>query len=99
MATALTYYVKPSGNSKVTVWSVNKPLLGRGHYKKERASRFKVRIISNSGKVLVDKIVTGKSNSFSGTRVPGTFTKRLNGVILSSRYLVPFLVLWIIKKR
>lgn len=62
---AVTYYVKPYGDSDVTVWAVDDPLLGSGHYKKEKNSRFKVRIISDSEEVIVDKIVTGKRNKFS----------------------------------
>ena len=61
----VTYYVNPFGDSNVTVWAVNSPLLGNGHYNKEGTSRFKVRIISDSGEVIADKVVTGKCNKFS----------------------------------
>lgn len=61
----VTYYVNPSGDSDVTVWAVDRPLLGHGHYEKKGKSRFRVRIISDWGDVIADEIVTGKRNKFS----------------------------------
>ena len=62
---AVTYYVSPFRDSKVTVWAVDNPLIGSGHYKKEGCSRFRVRIISDWGDVIADEIVTGECNTFS----------------------------------
>ena len=72
-STAVTYYVKANGTSKVTVRALNSPLIGRGHYKLEGASRFRVKIVADSGEVIYNKIVTGKSNTFSVKKSYGAY--------------------------
>ena len=62
---AVTYYVDPVEDSVVTVWAVDNPLLGKGHYNKEGNSRFRVRIITDYEEVVTDSVVTGKRNAFS----------------------------------
>ena len=62
---AVTYYVNPYGDSKVTVWAVDNPLTNNRHYKKEGASRFRVRIVSDWGDVIKDSVVSGECNTFS----------------------------------
>ena len=70
---AATYYINPFGDSEVTIWAADCPLLGYGHYEKERNSRFSVRIVSDSGDVISDRIVAGKRNKFSVKSKYGKF--------------------------
>lgn len=63
---AVVYNVKSSGKSTVTVWAARRNYWNvYSHHVPESASRFKVIIKDLSGNTIVNKIVTGSSNTFT----------------------------------
>lgn len=70
-----SYSVNPSGNSKFTVWAITQPVFSSGPYKPVGASKLRVIITqASTGKTIMNKVVSGKANTFSINKKYGAYT-------------------------